>query len=298
MNCLEFRRRTMEDIARSAPMDEHARDCGACRAFAARMRAQDAQIAGALDIPVPDNLAARILFAQRSAESVDADFEEAVASAAAVAVPVGLSDRILERVQGERDAQPDLGADPDRVSANGPSIAQSNGSSAGNVERLTRRAAVTRFALAASIAVGVATAALVGISHRHDPQLVDHLIAHVEDEPWLLDADTLLTRGDLEPVLRTVGVDLDGMPGEVVKAFPCPFRPTPTLHMVIRGTHDKVTVVVMPGDKPADLQTGRAGELHGLVMPVRHGSIGIVGDPREDLVGHAERVRKMLRWRL
>ena len=123
-------------------------------------------------------------------------------------------------------------------------------------------------------------------------------MAHVASEAHLLNADEELGRGDLEPILRTVGVDLDDMPGRVTTAFACPARKQLSLHMVMDGAHGKVTVLVMPGETIDASQAVDKANMKGLVVPVRHGSIGIVGDVREDLDIHASRVRKILRWRL
>jgi hypothetical protein len=316
----------MEDIESDAAMRDHSQNCVSCATFAQRTRTQDATLANALNIPASNTLAARILFAQRS-KSADADnFDLHLRDATRIGVPHDLADRIIAQMRDRADADDvvakeqvfalhghsqgtALGYSLDGQSGKRQSGNSQNGGLTSlerdsqptvddpNVVPLNRRQVLGRFALAASIAVGVASAALIGIAPEGST-LASEIVEHVQAEPWLLESETVLDRGYLEPVLQAIGVDLDDMPGDVVTAFVCPFRPIPSLHMVLKGTHDKVTVLVMPGDKPKEIQRAVSGELHGLVIPVRYGSIAVVGNRREDLSAHAKRIRKMLRWRL
>ena len=64
MNCLDFRRAALADprLARTEPaLAEHAAACDVCRRFAGELAALDAEIERALDVPVPEGLAARIM---------------------------------------------------------------------------------------------------------------------------------------------------------------------------------------------------------------------------------------------
>jgi hypothetical protein len=278
MNCLEYRRKVMEDNTSTSAMREHASECAVCAAFMGKARAMDHQIAAALQVPTPETLAARIVFRQQMAESNDVEFEALLGKALHVDVPAGLESRILAHVLSEAEAEPTTKA-------------------SANVIVFPRRQTVVRFALAASIALGVAVSALVGLGTTQ-ATLATEVVEHVTSEPWLMEGNETVTRGDLEPILRTVGVDLDDMPGRVTKAFPCPSRPELSLHMVMDGAHGKLTVLVMPGENLAEPLRASSGDWHGLVVPVRHGSMAVIGDAREDLQAHAEHVRKLLRWRL
>jgi hypothetical protein len=64
MNCIDFRREALAQPLRlSAPSQEHAAGCAACRAFLERQRQLDVELLDAVRVPVPDNLADRILVA-------------------------------------------------------------------------------------------------------------------------------------------------------------------------------------------------------------------------------------------
>jgi hypothetical protein len=67
MNCMDFRRAILVNPrAANDDAQRHARDCAACVDFRARAAALDAEIAEALDVPVPAGLEERILQAARS----------------------------------------------------------------------------------------------------------------------------------------------------------------------------------------------------------------------------------------
>lgn len=67
MNCMDFRRAILVDPrAASDDAQQHSRGCAACVDFRARAAALDAEIAAALDVPVPAGLEERILQAAHS----------------------------------------------------------------------------------------------------------------------------------------------------------------------------------------------------------------------------------------
>lgn len=62
MNCLEFRRSILADPRRpGAEARAHAAECPVCGAFLLRAREDEAQLAKALRVPVPDGLRVRVL---------------------------------------------------------------------------------------------------------------------------------------------------------------------------------------------------------------------------------------------
>ena len=286
MTCLEFRRAIMADNLISEEMQGHVTGCKSCSIFAARSRQQDTAIARALMVDPPESLAAKILFRQRSdevsssnIEAVNPPSDQQIKDAIRVEVPKGLAVRII----ASKDAQ--------------AATTQAQAAKPDSTVVLFQPRRFIKFAMAASIAVAVAASSLFSLK-QDVPTLASEVVAHVASEAHLLHANEELGRGDLEPILRTVGVDLDDMPGRITTAFACPARKQLSLHMVMDGAHGKVTVLVMPGETIDERQAVHKENMQGLVIPVRHGSIGIVGDVREDLDIHASRVRQILRWRL
>jgi hypothetical protein len=65
MNCLEFRRIVLvRPLHPGGEAHQHSQECAACREFLARQCELDADIYLAMNVPVPDGLADRILVAQ------------------------------------------------------------------------------------------------------------------------------------------------------------------------------------------------------------------------------------------
>ena len=65
MNCLEFRRQLAVDPkTRDAVFLQHKQECPRCAEAYARAMLFEASLAEAMAVPVPENLAERILFAQ------------------------------------------------------------------------------------------------------------------------------------------------------------------------------------------------------------------------------------------
>lgn len=68
MNCLEFRRDKLADPRHlSSGALTHMSDCAACRGFAAEVDENEARLAAALDVPVPEGLAERIILRRKTA---------------------------------------------------------------------------------------------------------------------------------------------------------------------------------------------------------------------------------------
>ena len=67
MNCLEFRREKLADPRRlSREALAHMGECAACRGFAIEVNENEERIATALDVPVPEGLAERIILRRKT----------------------------------------------------------------------------------------------------------------------------------------------------------------------------------------------------------------------------------------
>lgn len=67
MNCLEYRREKLADPRRLAPeAAEHGAQCEACRAFGAAIDDNEARLAEAFSVPVPEGLADRVLLRRKT----------------------------------------------------------------------------------------------------------------------------------------------------------------------------------------------------------------------------------------
>lgn len=67
MNCLEFRRQKLADPRRLSPEAlAHLSECAACRDFSIEMTEQEECLAAALDVPVPEGLADRVILRRKT----------------------------------------------------------------------------------------------------------------------------------------------------------------------------------------------------------------------------------------
>ncbi len=67
MNCLEFRREKLVDPRRLSPeAAAHLGECAPCRDFAIDLNEDEARLAAALDVPVPEGLAERIILRRKT----------------------------------------------------------------------------------------------------------------------------------------------------------------------------------------------------------------------------------------
>ena len=66
-NCLEFRREKLADPRHLSPDAlAHLNECAACRGFAAEINENEARLAAALAVPVPEGLAERIVLRRKA----------------------------------------------------------------------------------------------------------------------------------------------------------------------------------------------------------------------------------------
>lgn len=95
MDCVNFRRRLLEDPARHDwAMNQHEADCESCAGYAERVRRNEQQLRAMLSAPVPDELAERIQLAVRLDQKPQARPERriwlATAASLLIAVTAGL----------------------------------------------------------------------------------------------------------------------------------------------------------------------------------------------------------------
>ena len=86
-------------------------------------------------------------------------------------------------------------------------------------------------------------------------------------EPYL--APTGVVVGDLDQCLDRVG--------KVMHIAPCPFQGGTAYHVVLMVPQDKVTLLVMPDARQPVRGQATLDGMHASVMPLRKGSVGIVG---------------------
>jgi len=134
-----------------------------------------------------------------------------------------------------------------------------------------------RFLAAAAVAAGAVGLGLYAWRGRDDPMAMACIDFVMKDETKSImmgampRAEAVRMLADSLPVER-----LDGI-GKVMHIAPCPFQGGTAYHVVLMVPQDKVTLLVMPDTAmPARVRATHDG-MYASVVPLRKGSVGIVG---------------------
>lgn len=154
-----------------------------------------------------------------------------------------------------------------------------------------RLASQPRWALAASIALGV-VATLVVWALRTENTLAHEVVAHVVAEPqsWA-DADPV-SRAEVAEVLRKSGLLLDTAPYEIMYARSCWFRGHYVPHLVVRTARGLATVLILSNDTVSSRESFHEDGLFGVLVPSAHGSIAVLAASGQQLDDLAARMRE------
>jgi len=152
------------------------------------------------------------------------------------------------------------------------------------------------FALAASLLL----AAILGYRYMlptQYPSLEAEILAHLDHEPSALAVtDRAVPEARLSRVLARDVSAMDRGIGLVTYARTCVIDGHDVPHLVIQGKRGPITLLLLPDesvDAPVPLQ-GRGTE--GLILPVGHGSIAIVGERGEGLQDLQQRLKDSVKW--
>lgn len=162
----------------------------------------------------------------------------------------------------------------------------------------TARAGARRrwYAIAAGAVAGLAVS--FGLLFGDGEQtLHDSVVDHIYHEASLLVPTTeVVAQPKLVAVLERAGVRLVGDPGAVSYAGLCYFRGRLVPHMVVHGDSGPVTVLVLPHERvDAPVAIDEQG-FRGTIVPVRGGSIAVVGGGGEDMGAVQNRVVGAIEW--
>lgn len=164
---------------------------------------------------------------------------------------------------------------------------------------MTRNSAANRprlYALAASVLLVIAVGA-IWIA-RGAVWLSEDVIAHVREQPHLPTSAGSVSETGLTTVLSTVGAEHLVEPGSLLAASVCEIRGKSVAHLVFDGQEGPVDVVLMPEESVSSRHLFSSKTKSGLLMPVRSGSMAIVGEPGEVLASTEADIRSVIRWQL
>ena len=150
--------------------------------------------------------------------------------------------------------------------------------------------------LAASFAIAAVFAARILGGGTEYSSLADEVVAHLDHEPRAL--RVLTTPVSTRTLNNVVGADIAdlGGVGLITYARTCPINGKQVPHLVIRGAKGPITLLLMP-DEEIDGTVTLTGEgIKGVIIPVGHGSIAIIGDRDEILESYQQQVIDSVRW--
>jgi hypothetical protein len=212
MNCLDYRRILLSGADETDVMLAHRMVCVSCSDLLREHLAFERELRGALEVPVPGNLADRLVRAVLAPESVAAPR-------------------------------------PDR----------------------------RRFLAAAAAAVGAIGIGLYAWRGRDDPMAMACIQFVMKDEAKSImmgampraEAERMLA--DSLPLPRIESV------GSIRHIAPCPFGEGTAYHVILMVPQDKVTLLVMPDTSMPSRTRATHDGMYASVVPLRKGSVGIVG---------------------
>lgn len=152
-----------------------------------------------------------------------------------------------------------------------------------------------------AVAATLVLAAFVGIRMAgHEvvyPSLADEVVAHLDHEPYALRiTDEPVDDTQLAKVVPANVAKMNHDAGLITYAHSCVIHGKTVPHLVIQGEHGPVTILLMP-DEVIDGAVQIEGEsIHGVIVPVGHGSIAIIGERNEKLETIENNVVNSVTW--
>jgi hypothetical protein len=153
------------------------------------------------------------------------------------------------------------------------------------------------FAVAATVVLGLSIALRMSPMFEEYETLADEVLAHLDHEPGALRV-TEVPVSDRR-LKRAVPASLAVFDREatlITYANPCIINGKRVPHLVIQGQHGPVTILLMPEEKVDETTPLDGNAVHGVILPVRDGSIAIIGPREEFLEPIQENVRASLTW--
>ncbi len=152
-------------------------------------------------------------------------------------------------------------------------------------------------ALAASMAA-VASLALAGNWYlKRGDELADEIVALVHKASYAMSSETLLDSQSVAMALAPVGLRLKAKISGVTFAGQCLLRNTLAGHLVLQGKKAPITIFLMPDVRISGPSAIKDPMLSGELVPLKKGSMAIVGAPGEKLAPVLEQIQFAVGWR-
>lgn len=152
------------------------------------------------------------------------------------------------------------------------------------------------FALAASMVAAIGLTLSAGyLVNRQDP-LAKEIFTLIHYAAYAMEPKTPLADKTVAKAVSRAGLKLEGKLEKVTFAGNCLLQQKIAGHLVIQGEKGPVTVFLIPELEGASRSTIHSDNLSGIVVPIGHGAIAVVGLPEESLSDLVDRIAAAVRW--
>lgn len=151
------------------------------------------------------------------------------------------------------------------------------------------------------LAASLVIAAVLGIrlltSDTDYPSLEAEILAHLDHEPQALLVTNAAVSAERLHKVVSANADMDTSPGLVTYATNCVINGHVVPHLVIQGERGPVTLLLL-AEETIDAPVPIEGEgVRGVILPVGHGSIAVIGNREESLEKIQEQVVSAVHWK-
>ena len=123
-------------------------------------------------------------------------------------------------------------------------------------------------------------------------------LQHVYTEaPFIDGVDESVSLRQVNAKLQPFGTNLTELPGHVYYVNHCGFGDQNALHMVMETEEGKVTIFVVP-EKSTTTSTFNDSQMKGVVVPLQHTSLIVVGEKGQDVAPIANTIKSEMRWKI
>lgn len=152
-----------------------------------------------------------------------------------------------------------------------------------------------------AVAAMLVLAAFVGVrmigSQVTYPSLADEIVAHLDHEPYALRmTDRPVDASRLARIVPANVAAMNHDAGLITYAQSCVINGKRIPHLVIQGKHGPVTILLLPDEEIESAVPIKGESINGVILPVGHGSVAIIGERDEELAPIEQNVLNSIAW--
>ena len=150
--------------------------------------------------------------------------------------------------------------------------------------------------IAASFAVALISISLLLPGTIDSSQLGQQVIKHIIQDTHALNVQMDVPKNSIDTMLASYGGKLDGPIGQVTFLGHCIIGGKTGIHMVLKSTEGKVTVMLLPSQAIEHPYPLHDSHFSGLLYPSKKGSVAIVAEQAESIQQTRQQLDRNLNW--